>query len=503
MNFGVNQRPQTVTLPDLSGTVSTPVKKAPEFKPSQILEASVAASFSAVSSRGDSLTSVMIFPDEASDSPEKSAEVVRGDHVLSQAIDFLAPDAFSPEALPPTKTFQDLVARVNKFDALIAQAESFLKDGIKIVDGLVSEQEQVNGALSDAIKEGEGLITSIDEQQTQIAKTLEIKQDIENLPVDTQAISALNKKLAPLGLQIDMSAKGMGRFKHKGASVSEGSFKGVIDALLANQTQALKGFSDQLTAKQRQITELTAKSTVLGQRIEEARETRIKPALKAFENLNAMAKETLEGLYAFKNDTDRWAALSPEAQERVNAMIASQERGLVQVNKGTQQSNATLDKVNVALKVAEKLRTAGALVFEALDKTSTKLTEGLKNLEKLISGDKKGSVKAQVLIEAANALKMKLSSPQSSQMAQQWSEDALSWISDVEKRMNADTQRHQQLQQQSRMDQAALDRSLGHLRESLLYHQDQLSTMTEAIHERTLNALTSALENVQQLATKE
>ncbi len=71
MNFGVNQRPQTVTLPDLSGTVSTPVKKAPEFKPSQILEASVAASFSAVSSRGDSLTSVMIFLDEASDSPRK------------------------------------------------------------------------------------------------------------------------------------------------------------------------------------------------------------------------------------------------------------------------------------------------------------------------------------------------------------------------------------------------------------------------------------------------
>ncbi len=391
---------------------------------------------------------------------------------------------------------------MDKYAPLLSQTQLFLNDSVKIVDDLISEQEQVNGALSEVIKEGEGLITKVDTQQTQIAKTLDIKQDVENFPVDTQAISALNKKLAPLGLQIDMSAKGMGRFKHNGASVSESSFKGVINTLLANQTQALKGFSDQLTAKQRQITELTAKSTVLGQRIEEARETRIKPALKAFENLNTMAKETLEGLYALKNDKDRWAALSSEAQERLNAMIASQERGLVQANKGTQEISATLDKMNVALKVAEKLRTAGALVFEALGKTSNKLTEGLKNLEKLMGDDKKGSVKAQVLIEAANALKMKLSSPQSSQMAQQWSEDALSWISDVE-RMNADTQRHQQLQHQSRMDQAALDRSLGDLRENLLYHQDQISTMTEAIRERTLEALTSALQNVEQLATNE
>lgn len=421
---------------------------------------------------------------------------------LSQATDFFAPNAFLPEAFPPANTFSDIVARVDKFDAMLSQAESFLNEGIKVVDGLISEQEQVNKALSDTSKEGEVLIAQVDAQQTEISNILDLKQAVDKLPVETQAITALNKKLAPFGLQIDTNVKGMGRFKHNGASVSETAFKGVIDALLANKTKVLKGLSDQLIVKQNQIAELTEKSQVLSQQIEAAQETWIKPASKAFDNLNRVGNETLEALYGIKNDKDRWSALSSQEQERINALIARQERGLARVHDGAKRGNATLDKVNTALKAADKVRNAAALVFEALGKSSNKLRESLSHLDKLMRDDKKGSAKAQALMDAANALKVKLSSPQSSQTMQQWSEEVLSWIGDVEKRMNADTQRHQQLQAQSRMDQAALDRSLDNLRENLLYHQDQLSSMTETVRERTLNALASALNNFQKLVIK-
>lgn len=667
MNFGVNQRPQTGSLADISAASFAPIKTKPELKtaPAQAIETAevtevtdpsqIAHAFGMASPQGDSLTSVMIFPDEPSESvsPEKSPAVVRGERILSdlhsrrdpqndlrgatkstdvivakmfqnshlqgdisqlkqslekvalklrgldnpdapalsrseidelnaqlkrfglmtdglqlynlslrksagpgqprvpfvcskheveqlkdvcaamlaatpvdnkaillskpqggvsedplglsKPVDFFAADAFSPEALPPANTYENIVIRSQKYDAMLSEITPFLNDAISLVDNLIAEQDQVNQQLTKAIEQSGTLSAKIEAQETLISTTLDIEKGIKELPEmdpSPQALSALNKKLEPSGLSIGINAKGNTVFKQNGVNVSAGFFKTAIHELLASQTKGLASLYGQLSAQQAQVTDLTKKSEVMSQRIEEVQETRIKPALKAIDTINAGEQENLEWLYAQKNDKAHWSTLSPEKQSEINALIASRERALEQTKALASKSNATLSNIGTALNVAEKLRGTAALVIEKLGQTKAHVSDRLNQLDKLVDQGKKHADKAQALIDAANALKITTSTPESFQMTQRLSEDVLSWITDMEQRFHSDTQRHQGLQAQLHLEQETLDRTLSTLRESVLYHQDQLTQMAEGSRERALNVLTSALEHAQSIATQ-